>query len=829
MAVRGMLARRQSTSPPPAGAKPDAGPGASIRLRNASGVPQVQREDVPAVTTTPKELISKYTTLLMLDEAGLGKDLAARVVERRDVMLTHGVFDNLRTTDRDDVAEELARSAGSRLREVDEGLRIRLIREMLDTVVDEDAEKQVTAVWLSFENEGKLGTVITNQRALWDRSLSECTPLSDRFAAYTAAFGMDILKAAGVYLDENRKITEKEAKGFGLNLGGAAETAPPEQADAYLDEVRKAARVVVQLQALTYELRLVPVGYRSTPELQQKLSADARTDAEAYKAVTAPPPDTLRRYGQPELFDPARRPDYPPTGKEEPEMAQWTEAESHHSKIGALIAEYARNYPAVYASITQGNIGELAEATDAGKARGLVENILRKTLTAIEETRSRLGTGITHYDLAPIQQQLFTNTLATPAKASVNWQDPLYAALGRMDLEKQKAKDFWTDLGLNMVSAFALIAAPFTGGMTAAVLVGAGLAVGAGMAAASWDRYLQLRPLENAAIRDDLSFVQKGAVDAALLEATVATVGVFLDALGVHGDMKRAAGVNRVKALADLHGAVEAQEAAAQARMKMQAEGLKDAGAATAGAAAAIGAHELEDAIPEPDIEVRAGGLEVDLPSVAAPAQRSVISTRSVQRAPNKQLAAVTAKMAAIDTARDVPRDWGNRFELSVVASVLRGEVPEMSGVVHAFQAQHNASGHGIDIIAVGTGSRGRLKFWQIECKWAGPESGYPRHLGGSRAGIQTSAGWTKDNFVRWWEAAPPGEKRQLLNAVKAANGGRAIEVEKLTDLISRAEVIIAAPLGAGAAGVMRRIWGEMGALTRFGGRKMSYREFRPR
>ncbi|MGI5214768.1 hypothetical protein [Plantactinospora sp. CA-290183] len=795
--------------------------------REPPGLPHVQREDVPAAPPTPKELISKYTTLLVLDEAELGKDLAARVVEQQGVMLAHGVFDNLRTTDRDDVAEELVRSAGSRLRDVDEGLRIRLIREMLDTVVDEDAERQVTAVWLSFENQGTLGRVITNHRALWDLAFSQCKPLSDHFAAYTAAFRMDILKAAGIYLEENRKLTEQAAKEIGLNLGGTPDAASPEQADLHLTEVRRAAKVVTQLQALTEELRLVPVGYRNTPELQQKLSADAQTDAEAYQALTQPPPEQLRRYGQPDFFDPLRRPGYPPTGMDQPEMAQWTEVESHHSKMQSMIASYARAYPAVHASIMQGGVGELAAATDAGKARALLEGTLGKTLEAIAESRTRLGTGITHYDLVPIQEQLFTNTLAAPATASVNWQEPLYSALGHIDLDKQKAEEFWTQLGLNMVSAFALIAAPFTGGLTAALLVGAGLGIGAGTAAASWNRYLQLRPLETAAIADELSFVQKGVVDGALLEATFATVGVFLDALGVHAGMKQAGGVDRAKALADLHATIEAQEAAAQARMRMQSQGLKDAAGTAAGAAVAIGAHELEDAMPEPDLQVSAGGLQIDLPPAEASVQPSAMGPKSVQRQPNKQLAAATAAMAVIDSG-DLPPHWGDRFELTVLASVLRGEVDGMSGITYAFRAQHNTRGHGIDIIAVGSDGKGKLKLWQIECKWVGGESRFERNLGGSRAGIQTGAEWTRDNFVKWWAVASQDHRRELLIAVKAANGGHAVDAATLTKLIADAEVIIAAPLGAGAAGLMRKIWGTMGALTRFGGRTMRYREIPP-
>ncbi|OLT23756.1 hypothetical protein BJF78_31745 [Pseudonocardia sp. CNS-139] len=136
-----------SHGPRPAVAPAREPRGAVARLQRSAGnaaVSKLLQRAGPEAPGSPKELIEKYTSLFMLDEAALGKDLAARVVEKRDVGFAHGVFDALHVTDRDDVAEELARAAGTRLRDVDEGLRIRLVREMCDTVVDEDANARWT-------------------------------------------------------------------------------------------------------------------------------------------------------------------------------------------------------------------------------------------------------------------------------------------------------------------------------------------------------------------------------------------------------------------------------------------------------------------------------------------------------------------------------------------------------------------------------------------------------------------------------------------------------------------------------------------------------------
>jgi hypothetical protein len=173
-----------------------------------------------------------------------------------------------------------------------------------------------------------------------------------------------------------------------------------------------------------------------------------------------------------------------------------------------------------------------------------------------------------------------------------------------------------------------------------------------------------------------------------------------------------------------------------------------------------------------------------------------------------------------------MPRHWGDRFELSVLASVLRGEVSGMEGVSYAFRAQHK-SGQGIDIIAVGRDAKGKLKFWHIECKYIEVSGRFKAELGGSAAGIQTSTGWTKDNFLKWWAQATPGDKSELLKAVKVANAGKAVTLEQLVKLITKAEVMIVAPLGVGAAGLMRRVWGTMGFLKKTGapGRPTSYHE----
>ena len=795
----------------------------------------------PAPAMTADDLLKKHGTLYLgprkyaaMDEDALGAELAPLAVAGQ-IGLVHQVFDGLMTSDRDDVAEVLSKTAGAKALS-DEGLKVRLIREMLDSVVEESAEQQVTELWLSFGEAG-LAKLIPNQTALWKLSLDECQPLVDHFKPDLILFQEDIMGAARAYLKENRKLVLAEGGNVGLKLADGAPAVSQAEADAYFLEMQQGAKIVLQLQGIVDDLKSVPVGYQKTAELTGKLTADISgegADAEAFERMINPPPDALRQYAATATFDPDAKPDYAPTGKDAVEMAPWTEVDGHFRAVTAMIDGYARVYPAIHASLASKTLTSLADTANASKARTELETTLKGTLKAIADSEGKIGNGISHYDLVPIQQQLFANALAPPAKATRDWSQPLYSALGHDELKKQKANQFWLELGIGMASAFALIAAPFTGGLSAAVLVGAGVGASAGMAAASWDKYLNLRPLENASVRDDLSLIQKGVVDAALLEATVATVGTFLDAMSVGAAMKGAAKVNRAKALAELSGSVEAHEAAAQARMKLTNQGLKDAGMAVAGGAVAVGLHELEE-LEEPEITVTGGGISLDVAKAGpadgggggtlakVPIGRTGGGMPQVMRTP-QQLKSAQKAMAAID-AGPMPAHWGDRFELSVLSSVLRGEVQGMEHVTYAFRAQHK-SGQGIDIIAFGKGPDGKISVFQIECKW---NSGFrPTKLGGSSAGIQTSESWTKDNIAKWFESASSVEKNQLMRAVQAANGGKALTERQVSRLIAEAPVMVAAPIGAGAAGMMRKVWGQMSALAR-AGRKIAYREFVPR
>jgi hypothetical protein len=400
---------------------------------NAAVVRLLQRDDKELKTA--EDIMKAYATAyvsprvyLAVDDEALGRELAGRVVAGKDISLAHQVFDALMTSDRDDVAEELCKHAGGGLAAIETGLKVRLIRELVDTVVAEGAEQQVTKLWLSFG--ARLGEMIANQKDLWKRSLSECEPLTDHFANDIRAFGADIVGAARAYLGENRRLTQEEGAQVGLNLGGKPEPVPQEKVDKYFDEMRKAAKIVSQLELLSKDLSDVAVGYRMTPELiaEWNQSHPGATDADTYRLVQDPPKDLLAKHGAVVTFDPIEKPTYAATGNDPVEMAPYAEVAGHHQALAAHISTYARVYPTIHAALTQGKLQDLSHTTDASKARQEVEATLKGTLQAITDSEKSLGTGITHYDLVPIQQQLLTNTLQKPATKTRAWETPLYSA-----------------------------------------------------------------------------------------------------------------------------------------------------------------------------------------------------------------------------------------------------------------------------------------------------------------------------------------------------------------------------------------------------------------
>ena len=120
-------------------------------------------------------------------------------------------------------------------------------------------------------------------------------------------------------------------------------------------------------------------------------------------------------------------------------------------------------------------------------------------LGKIGQSQEKLNTDdIEYFDLVPIYTQLFNNSIRTSFTPRYAWEHPFYQIVAKDVLSDKEARDFWTSLGLSLVAAEALIAAPFTGGATLVLLVGTGLGIAAYQAGAAWEKYEDLKTMSQA-------------------------------------------------------------------------------------------------------------------------------------------------------------------------------------------------------------------------------------------------------------------------------------------------------------------------------------------
>jgi hypothetical protein len=167
---------------------------------------------------------------------------------------------------------------------------------------------------------------------------------------------------------------------------------------------------------------------------------------------------------------------------------------------------------------------------------------------------------------------------------------------------------------------------PFTGGLTAAFLVGFGVGIGVGQASVSWEKYFDLATVGDAEVKQELALVAEGQVSAQLVESMINTVATFLDVFGATKGLQTGAKAGRA--------AFEAAEkelreqVAEETRKKMLREAAKEGAMTLVGAGAAVGLHELGQEEAAPDIEATVEERQFDLPAdsfASAPVNPMVI------------------------------------------------------------------------------------------------------------------------------------------------------------------------------------------------------------
>lgn len=784
-AVARMIAGRQSVPPDtaPAPAAPDAAPPAG-----AAPAPDA------AAATDADKLVESYTTLRLLDEEGLGQALAGSLPQRE--ALANAVLDKVHDTDTDDVSFEITKALVGKLSSLSRAFRLRLIKHMVHGVVTDDEEGQIAELWKSFgppttdpgADFGQLPAVVASDAPLWRKSLDECDQLVDYVTPIVKEFKRDVKIVALMHLKENRRAVRAEAGRFGIEVTRNA--APPVEKEGYLEDMMAIAARVQQIIAARDELLQIVVGYNHLGVPQKGVKGG---------------PLRVR-------FNPEARPEIPPTGEESPPLPTWQRTNERYQEAVSAIAGFANLYPSIYVLMQQGRLDEVAATGDATKAKGVIEETLRTTHEKIIEAQEKISGGgsdvtlpgedetpIGYSDLVPIHSQLLAGAGIADFSTAFPWQEPLFGGLAKDDLDKDKNQDFWTELGLDMVTAAALIAAPFTGGATAAILVGGAVGIDAGRAAVSWQKYADLKDLGQTGTRDELALVSQGQVSGALTAAILSTLALFLDAFGAR------AGAGGAPAIT----AVEGAEAALKAQMEAQARkrlgtAAKEAATTGVGVGAAIAGHELEE---EPHFATAAHSLSIPFPE--AESSPAAVSPKLLRQPP------VTPPGGAIIVpGTKAPHTWGPGFETHMEGALRRGEVQGLPQIPYLWPGKYTGSDWGIDFIgATVDRPNRRFELYRFECKYVGV-GGAPG-LTNPSLGVQYGRDWSENavhGFLNANYADAVKARTSLAAALKSATG-RPVGFDVIEKRLLASQVHVFYPDPAD----IRRLFGQVLALRRWG------------
>ncbi len=209
----------------------------------------------------------------------------------------------------------------------------------------------------------------------------------------------------------------------------------------------------------------------------------------------------------------------------------WEEVKEQWDAVKTSQAQLYTDYPSVAALVQEESLESfLAGNTESARER-LAESMV-SVLMNIQRSRTALDTDDLDFrDLKPIHQQLLSGT---ENNSGINWSDPLPNWALTTEMANHETREFWIELGLGSLAAAAFIVAEIAtfGGATFFIALGAGLAIGGGLAASKWENYEDLSTANQANVLPDTRLVSDAGLRAALIDATLESVFFFLDALG---------------------------------------------------------------------------------------------------------------------------------------------------------------------------------------------------------------------------------------------------------------------------------------------------------
>jgi len=318
-----------------------------------------------------------------------------------------------------------------------------------------------------------------------------------------------IANVARGYLKENRDLATREKQAVGPD----ANSAPTPEQGAALQDRREAAERVKAARQAEAGLRTLRTGYYHTGIVPL-------VDSKCYPVTHEP----ANRDLAPMFFNPLIKPQLETRGDEAPcgRMPKWEETKDMWERLEGVIDGLTARYPALFALARDFNEEKIApsEKKSDTDTREMIITALDDLIKNIDKTDPKLKTDFV-LQLKPIHQTL----LASPP-----WTEDFHHLIATEMLKGHERDEFWVTLGLGTLAAALFVIASLATGGLAAVLFGAAVGVGAGVAINSIDQYIQLRTASRTSLSKGTELVSSGQVTGALVTAVLDTVFVFLDA-----------------------------------------------------------------------------------------------------------------------------------------------------------------------------------------------------------------------------------------------------------------------------------------------------------
>jgi hypothetical protein len=563
--------------------------------------------------------------------------------------------------------------------------------KMIDVVLAGGGGEVLARLWDSFG--AGLTDAANNHSSEWHQSFvqfPETMRHSVEVTTLQAAFKDDICGVAQAYLTDNDGVVKQEMQQLGIPEDGDS-AQPSAQQDAALAKTQADAAKLSDAQKNRENLRQTEVAYH------RKVVESGGSELPEGGA------DNVENMYEPVLFDPDNQFDASsqPTDYE-PGLKTWEDTNKLWVQLSNVISAYLSTNPALYALVGSDQSGESAGSVatvSPQQARKTIGDQLRTVRANIEKTRPMVpGLAL---QMTPIQEQMLANSVAANFHLGRDWSQTSLHEIGEDVAAQQQPGPWWQQLGLAALEMAAYVVSGLaTGGIGPLLLAG-------GQAAISIGKYQALEAASHATVTPDTVLVKQGEVDAAAVEAVIATVVFFVSGLAE----LRMAFAARIASPAFESLARElgedvarqlvmelAPEAVAALKDKLGAQLLKDLVAGKVGGAAI---QKLAEELGPAEIQSLLQRAPTGLGPILEQAGSARLAESLLQKCPDAQQ--LTRLMNQVDRAetldkylgRFTPDELEQRISETLLRDVPQGLTEEefvaMSGQVRAAASKYSA------------------------------------------------------------------------------------------------------------------------------------------